>query len=88
MAVDRTEILAAFEREYRELKATTRSVRPGDRLDGLGIDSLLAQELLAALEDRYGIDLMSDPRLMRVETVDDLLDLLEDYVARLAQGAQ
>lgn len=86
MAIERGEMLAEFEREYRELKGTTRSVRPADRLEeDLGIDSLIAQELLAALEDRYELDLIGDGRLMKVRTVDDLLDVLEE-VQRTVQG--
>jgi acyl carrier protein len=73
------ELLKEFESEYRELKRTSRAVRPADRLDELGIDSLLAQELLAAIEDRYGVDLMNDERLLKVRTVDELLDVLEDH---------
>jgi acyl carrier protein len=62
-------------------------VRPDDRLDLLGIDSLLAQELLASLEDTYGIDLMQDERLMKVRTVDDLLDVLEEHMHEAAGSA-
>lgn len=80
MAVERQEVLAEFERYYRELKGTSRAVRPEDRLDLLGIDSLLAQELLAEIEDTYGIELMGDERLLKVRTVDDLLDVLVEHL--------
>ena len=84
MAIDRMQLLRAFEREYRELKDSSRSVRPEDRFEALGIDSLLAQELLAQLEDEYGIDLFGDERLMKVRTVGELLDVLEDHVPESA----
>ena len=80
MRPDRDRILQEFERYYQELKDTSRSVRPDDRLDLLGIDSLLAQELLAEIEDEHGIDLMRDERLMKVRTVDDLLDVVEEHL--------
>jgi acyl carrier protein len=76
------ELLQEFERYYQRYKRTSRRVRPEDRLDLLGIDSLLAQELLAELEDAHGIDLMGDDRLMKVRTVAELMDVLEDHVER------
>ena len=87
MATDRERVLAEFERYYQELKGTSRAVRPEDRLDLLGIDSLLAQELLAELEDNHGIDLISDERLLKVRTVDDLLDVLEDHLQQATDKA-
>jgi acyl carrier protein len=87
LTVDREELLAAFEREYRELTGRTRSIRPTDRLDAdLTIDSLLGQELLAALEDNYGIDLIGRPGLSGVRTVEDVLELVEREMA--AQAAE
>lgn len=70
-------VLAAMTEEYRELKGTARVLRPGDRLDvDLDIDSLLAQELLAGLEDRFGVDLVGDPRLVDVRTAGDLVAIV------------
>jgi acyl carrier protein len=82
LAIERQELLAVLEHEYRAIKRTGRSVRPDDRLrQDLGIDSLTAQELLAALEDRYGLALLGNPRLLKVRTVNDLVELL------VAEGA-
>lgn len=82
MPIDREELLDAFQREYRQLKGTTRDVRAEDHLiDDLAIDSLLGQELLAALEDEYGVELIGDHRLMAVRRVDELLDLVESVQA-------
>jgi acyl carrier protein len=47
------------------------------------MDSLLAQELLAALEDRYDVELLGDPRLMEVRTIGDLVDVLSDRAPEL-----
>ena len=87
MKTDRERVLEEFERSYQELKGTSRAVRPDDRLDLLGIDSLLAQELLAELEDTYEIDLIRDERLMKVRTVSDLLDVLEEHLREPAGSA-
>jgi acyl carrier protein len=74
---DADRLLEAMAEEYRELKGTRRLVRAGDRLDAdLDIDSLLAQELLAGLEDRFGIELIGDPRLVDVRTAGDLVDVI------------
>jgi acyl carrier protein len=74
---DADDLLEAMAQEYRELKGTARVVRAGDRLDvDLDIDSLLAQELLAGLEDRFGIELIGDPRLVDVRTAGDLVDVI------------
>jgi acyl carrier protein len=80
LKTERERLLEEFERYYREFKDTMRSVRPEDELDRLGIDSLLAQELLAELEDNHEVDLMRDVRLLKVRTVSDLLDVLEDHL--------
>jgi acyl carrier protein len=87
LETDRERVRVEFERYFQELKGTSRAVRPDDRLDLLGVDSLLAQELLASLEDNYGIDLMQDERLMKVRTVDDLLDVVEDHMHEAAGSA-
>ena len=75
--IQNSELLDFFEEMYRRARGTRRDVRPGDRLyDDLGIDSLLANELLVDLEDRYDLRLLHDPRVWKVTTVGELLDLV------------
>ena len=72
-----SELLTSFERHYRRGRNSRRSVRPNDRLyDELGIDSLLASELLVALEDDFDVQLLHDPRVWQIGTVGELLELV------------
>ncbi len=71
------ELLAGFERHYRRGRNSRRNVRLHDRLyDDLGIDSLLASELLVALEDDFDVQLLHDPRVWQIGTVGELLELV------------
>lgn len=80
--IQNTELLDFFEEQYRRGRGSQRSIRLGDRLyDDLGVDSLLASELLVAFEDRYDLQLLHDPRVWRVATVGELLDLLRTVEA-------
>lgn len=73
----RAEILTQFETTYRELRGTQRSIRAEDRLvEDLAIDSLLAQELLFTLEDRLGLELLGNPQLTSVQTVNDVVEAI------------
>ncbi len=73
--------MGVLEEEYAALKGGVRTVSPDDRLDDdLGIDSLLAQELLAALEDRLDVELIGEARLLEVKTAGQLVDLLDEIV--------
>ena len=68
-------MLGEVERAYQELVSTTRQLRPSDDLfEDLEIGSLLAQELLVALEDRYGVVLIGDADVARARTVGDLVE--------------
>jgi acyl carrier protein len=72
------ELLGFFEDRYREVRGSRRDVGPDDHLyDDLGIDSLLATELLIALEDRYDLHLLHDPRVWKVVMVGELLKLVQ-----------
>jgi acyl carrier protein len=72
-----TELLEFFEECYRRARGSRRDIRRDDRLyEDLGVDSLLANELLVALEDRYELRLLHDPRVWQVTTVGQLLDLI------------
>jgi acyl carrier protein len=75
--IQNSELLGFFEEQYRAGRGSRRSVRLADRMyDELGIDSLLASELLIALEDRYDVRLLHDPRVWKVATVGELLELV------------
>lgn len=79
---DRVRLLEALEESYRAVKRSTRDVRASDRLrEDLRIDSLSALEILLAVEDRLGMEIVDDPRVRTVETVEDLVDVLEDLSA-------
>jgi len=85
--IQNTELLDFFEEQYRNNRGSRRSIRLDDRLyDELGIDSLLASELLIALEDRYHVQLLHDPRVWKVAKVGELLDLVR--VVDLEQRAR
>jgi acyl carrier protein len=75
--IQQDDFLSFFQEQYRRARGSSRDIRPTDRLvDGLGIDSLLASELLIALEDRFGVMLLHDPRAWQLTTVQELLDLV------------
>jgi acyl carrier protein len=73
---DRDELLTAFEAFFRRRTGTNRGVRLDDRLrEDLAIDSLLAVELLALMEELCDVELIDDPRAFEVRTVRDLVEL-------------
>jgi acyl carrier protein len=75
--IEDADLFAFFQDQYRLARGTRRDIRPGDRLyDDLGIDSLLANELLIGLEDRYDLHLLHDPRAWKVATVAELLGVV------------
>ena len=82
--IEREELLAFFQEQYRRSRASQRDVRLEDRLyDDLAVDSLLANELLIAMEDRYDLPLLHDPRVWTVSSVCELLDLVCEVEAQL-----
>ena len=53
-------------------------VVPQGKLLAFGLDSVRLLDLILAIEDRFGLELSeSDPELAAVETVRDLVDLIE-----------
>ncbi|MFA4992299.1 MAG: acyl carrier protein [Candidatus Omnitrophota bacterium] len=57
-------------------------IREGDRIrDDLGVDSLMAMEILAAIEKRLGISI-DEARVFDVITVKDLVDLVAGYLKK------
>ena len=59
--------------------AVDRSViKPEGKLVGFGLDSVRLLDLIVAVEESFGISINeSDPELARVETVADLIALIE-----------
>lgn len=73
------EVLAALEEVYAQVKRVNRELRPSDRIAAdLEIDSLATLEILLQMEERFGVTLLENPRAARVETVADLVTLLND----------
>jgi acyl carrier protein len=72
-------LLDFFEEQYRRARGSQRDIRLSDRLyDDLGVDSLLANELMVALEDRCDLRLLHDPRVWQVTTVSELLEVVRE----------
>lgn len=77
-----TQYLSAVEEIHAQIKKVRRELRPSDHIvRDLEIDSLATLELLLALEDRFEVTLLDDPRTAGVETVGDLLTLLQECTA-------
>ena len=75
--IEQAELLHFVRDEYRRARGTRRDVRPSDRLKAdLDVDSMLVSEMLVALEDRYDLRLLHDPRVWTVVTVSDLLGVI------------
>ncbi|SFQ03147.1 acyl carrier protein [Amycolatopsis arida] len=83
-STDRTDqsapdVLPVLEEIYAKVKRIHRELRPADRIVAdLEVDSLATLEILLALEERFGVSLVDNPRAARVETVADLVALLDD----------
>jgi acyl carrier protein len=53
-------------------------VTPQSKLVGFGLDSVRLLDLILAIEDRFGISINeSDPELVAVQTVADLVSLVQ-----------
>jgi acyl carrier protein len=77
-----TETLTALEEIYARVKRVQRDLRPSDRIvQDLEIDSLATLEILLALEERFGVRLVDNPRAARITTVGDLVGLLDELRA-------
>lgn len=81
------EIGAFIEDTYQQIRKVRRELRPDDKIaDDLGIDSLHAIDMIAALEARFQIALFSDPRTGSVRTVGELTELVASLLDTRAQG--
>ncbi len=82
MTQTRDSLEASFEAVYREVTGSLRDVRPQDRLrEDLAIDSLIAVEILTKLEDEHDIVLLDRPELQKIETLSDLVVLVEQLTS-------
>jgi acyl carrier protein len=82
LSTDTGDVLRSMQTIYRELKGGTRELRPEDRLmEDLGLDSLEGYELLVALEDLHGIELIEHVDVSNVRSVGQLAELIEGRLA-------
>jgi len=81
-------VLAVLQEEYSALRGGVRTLALDDRIqEDLSMDSLIAQELLAAVEDRHDVELLGDARLMEVRTVGDLVEVIGERAPQPVDGA-
>ncbi|MFH1478168.1 MAG: acyl carrier protein [Candidatus Omnitrophota bacterium] len=60
----------------------SKNIKETDNIrDDMGVDSLAAMEILAAIEKRLGI-VIDEARAFDVVTVEDLLDLVMSYIKK------
>ncbi|MGW7003963.1 acyl carrier protein [Streptomyces sp. NPDC054933] len=77
-----TETLTVLEEVYARVKRVSRDLRPSDRIvRDLEIDSLATLEILLALEERFAVSLVDNPKAVGVVTVGDLVDLVDELRA-------
>ncbi|MFI0815293.1 acyl carrier protein [Streptomyces sp. NPDC021098] len=77
-----SETLTALEEVYAQVKRVQRDLRPTDRIiQDLEIDSLATLEILLALEERFGVALVDNPKAAGITTVGDLVGLLDELRA-------
>ncbi|WP_067838452.1 acyl carrier protein [Nocardia lijiangensis] len=56
-----------------------RDLRPDDSFaKDLGIDSVASIEMMCLLESRFGVSLIDNPRIVGVENVQQLIDLINE----------
>jgi len=71
-----------LEEVYAQVKRVQRDLRPTDRIiQDLEIDSLATLEILLALEERFGVALVDNPKAAGITTVGDLVGLLDELRA-------
>jgi acyl carrier protein len=74
-----SDVITAIEEIYGRLKRIHRDLRPSDRIVAdLEVDSLATLEILVELEQRFDVNLVDNPRATKVDTVGDLVELIED----------
>lgn len=76
-AVTPEDLMRRLQALYEEARGPDRTLRGPERLrEDLGIDSLQMMEMLVALEEQLRVEIVGDPRVFTVTTVDDLVELL------------
>ena len=80
-------IMENLEQEVRELIAEITEIEPEkitmdvDFIEGLGMDSMMALEVLAALEKKYKVQIPEE-KLMKLKSLKDTIDLTKEYLAK------
>jgi acyl carrier protein len=82
-AVEKSEIREDIKKLIAEIaRMNTGKVKESDNIrDDLGVDSLMAMEILAAIEKRLGISI-DEAKAFDVVTVRDMIDLVEFYLRK------
>ncbi|MCU1644931.1 MAG: hypothetical protein JWN03_5206 [Nocardia sp.] len=79
--------LADIAKAYTEVTRIARDLRPDDSfIRDLGVDSVAAIELMSVLEDRFGVSLIDNPRIVTADTVQQLLDLINELRSAVQHG--
>ena len=80
-------IMENLEQEVRELIAEITEIEPEkitmdiDFIEGLGMDSMMALEVLAALEKKYKVQIPEE-KLMKLKSLKDTIDLTKEYLEK------
>ena len=78
-------IMENLEQEVRELIAEITEIEPEkitmdvDFIEGLGMDSMMALEVLAALEKKYKIRIPEE-KLMKLTNLNEAIKLTKEYL--------
>lgn len=72
-------IVAFLEERYTELKGVRRKLSPEDHLIlDLDLDSVDLVEIFMEIEDQFAVDLTENEQAAQVQTVGELLNLVQD----------
>jgi acyl carrier protein len=72
-------IVAFLEERYTELKGVRRKLSPDDHLIlDLDLDSVDLVEIFMEIEDQFAVDLTENEQAAQVQTVGELLNLVQD----------
>jgi acyl carrier protein len=71
-------VLESIQTSYQRVTRQRRQLRDDDRIvEDLSLDSLAMMELLVEIEDRFEVALFDAPQVQQVETVGDLVELIQ-----------
>lgn len=72
-------VLESIQASYQRVTRQQRQLRDDDRIaEDLSLDSLAMMELLIEIEDRFEVALFDAPQAQQVETVGDLVELIQN----------